>query len=124
HHRLDYLDREDELADQAGRAPVAAARPDQPELLDVARYGGLRCAHAAASERRRDLVLRVDRTPVDQLEDRAVALGLGGRHPATFCITACALSISSAVMISGGTSRTERSSTASTMRPASSHDSR
>src|SRR2546430_12390206 len=48
HHRLDYLDREDELADQAGRTPVAAARPDQPELLDVARDGGLRCAHAAA----------------------------------------------------------------------------
>src|SRR5207245_9085361 len=122
-HRLNHLDGKDELADQAGRAAVAGARANQAELLDVACDCRLRRAHAAPRESLGDFMLRVHRTSVDEVEDRAVALGFGRGHPATLAIKACARSISWPVMISGGTRRIEWSSTALTISPASRHPS-
>src|SRR2546423_1288483 len=119
--RLDELHRKDKIAHQGSGAPIAAARPHQAELLDVARDRGLRRLHAPPRQCRRDLLLGVHAAVVDQRQDRAVTLGLCCRHPATFFIVSCARSICAAVMISGGTTRTEWSSTALTMRPDSRH---
>ena len=120
-HRLDELDRQHQLADEGRRAAVAAHRTDEAELLNVTRDGRLRRPQATSRERLSQLLLGVDPAAVHERKDRLVALSLGRGHPtsSTLCMIPCARSISSAVMISGGTRRIEFSSTALMISPAS-----
>src|SRR6266571_1183411 len=95
--------------------------------MDVARYGRLGGLEPAPGERGGDVLLSVSGAAIHELEDGLVALVLARlRLPAhavapfmADSIAAWARSISSAVMISGGTKRTVWSSTALTTRPAS-----
>src|SRR5258708_12567686 len=119
---LHDLDGKDELAHERGGAAITPAGPDQTQLLDVSRDRRLGCTHPAAGERRRDVLLRVRRAAIHHLEDGVVALAFGRRHGIALRIIECARSISALPMISGGTRRIEFSSTALTIRPASSHD--
>src|SRR5581483_11849673 len=117
--RAHHLDRQHELAHERGRAAVAVAGTHQAELVDVARDRRLRRRHALACQRRRDVVLGLRRAPTHEVEDRLLPLVL--LHFAASRSTACARSISRAVMMSGGTSRIVWSSTAFTTTPASRH---
>jgi len=87
-HRLDELDRQDQLADQGRGAPVAADRPDQAQLLDVARDRRLGGPQPTARQRFGQLLLGMRAAAVHEREDRPMALSLGRGHPRTFCIVA------------------------------------
>jgi len=103
----------------SSRTPIAGARADEAKLLDVARDGRLRCLKPAPRQRFGDLLLRMDRAAVDDVEDRAVPGAFGRGHFAISSMVFCARSIWSGVMMSGGTKRIVLSSTALTTSLAS-----
>src|SRR5450631_1505692 len=129
-HGLDELDRQHELTHQRHGAAVTLARADQSELLDVPGDRRLGRSQPTARERLRNVLLRVRGTAIHHVEDGVMALALGRRQldidlrPAVIAsrIVEWARSIWAWSIISGGTSRTEWSSTALTIKPASRHD--
>src|SRR5439155_5266746 len=118
---LDLGHREHELSrDRDGLAdPVARAGPYQTEVLDVERDRRLGLGIPALRERQRQLLLGLDRPVPDQLEDGALAAFLHVRCARLMAATA--RSISSALITSGGTRPTVRSSVALTITPSSKH---